>query len=130
MSEAQPSFLTLDQVMELHSESIEEFGGSQGVRDAGLIESALGAALNEFHYGGGDLFAIAAAYAFHIAESQAFIDGNKRTAVAAALTFLDMNVECRRPPQIEFYEHMIAVAKKTMTKSGLAAQFRALAVPK
>jgi death-on-curing protein len=128
MTEPEPQFLSLEQVNELHLEAITEFGGSHGVRDPGLVESALGAARNEFHYGGGDLFAIAAAYAFHLAESQAYLDGNKRTAVAAALTFLDMNVECRRPPQSEFHQHMLAVADKSLSKAGLATKFRALAV--
>jgi death-on-curing protein len=73
----------------LHRMSLQEHGGADGVRDFGVIEAALAAAKNTWYYRGGDVFEIAAAYAFHIAESQAFLDGNKRTGIASALTFLN-----------------------------------------
>ena len=76
-----PIFLTLDEVLQIHSRSLAEHGGTEGTRDPGLVESALASAENTLHYGGGDVFDIAATYAFHLAESQAFIDGNKRTAL-------------------------------------------------
>jgi len=84
----EPRFLSLETVLWLHRESLREHGGLHGIRDAGAVEAALGAAKNAYFYGGGDLFDVAAAYAFHFAESQAFLDGNKRTAVACALTFI------------------------------------------
>ena len=84
------------------------------------IEAALGAAANAYLYGGGDKFDIAAAYAYHLAESQAFLDGNKRTAVACALTFLGEP----SPDQIELYDAMIAIAQRRMDKAGLAAVLR------
>ena len=87
----QPFFLSRAEVEDLHAESLKEHGGSEGVRDSGLVDSALAAAVNTYFYGYGDLFDIAAAYAYHLAESQAFLDGNKRTAVASALTFLEAN---------------------------------------
>jgi len=70
----EPKFLTLAEVLYLHEESLVRFGGSAGIREPGLVESALGSAQNAFGYGRGGLFEIAAAYAFHLAESQAFID--------------------------------------------------------
>ena len=76
-------FLELSEVEELHLDSLLAYGGSQGVRDIGLVESALGSAINSAVYGGGDAYDVAAAYAF--------IDGNKRTAIAAALVFLLLN---------------------------------------
>jgi len=84
-----PKFLSLAEVMYLHDQSLARYGGSAGIREPGLIESALGSAQNAIciWYGRGGLYEIAAAYAFHIAESQAFVDGNKRTAAAAAITF-------------------------------------------
>ena len=94
------------------------------MRDEGLIDSALATAKNAFFYGYGDLFDIAAAYAFHLAEAQAFIDGNKRTAIGAALTFLDVNGIKNTPDNNRLYEAMIAIANKQMSKSGLAALFR------
>ena len=82
-----PIFLTIDEVLKIHSRSLDEHGGAEGTRDPGLVESALASAQNTFHYAHGDLFDIAASYAFHLAESQAFLDGNKRTAVAAGNGF-------------------------------------------
>jgi death-on-curing protein len=67
----------------IHARSLAEHGGSEGVRDPGLVESALASAENIFYYAHGDVFDVPAGYAFHLAESQAFIDGNKRTAVAS-----------------------------------------------
>lgn len=122
-----PSFLSFDEVLLLHGRSLREFGGSDGFRDRGLIESALGSAQNAFHYGGGDLFDIAAAYAFHIAQAQAFLDGNKRTALASAVTFLKINGVPARPnidTQMALYDAMIAIAERRMDKAGLAAVFR------
>lgn len=127
MSHGEPRFLSLDQVLLLHARSLLEFGGSAGVRDLGLVESAVAAARNTFHYGGGDLFDVAAAYAFHIAESQAFLDGNKRTGVAAALVFLDMNGSYHAPDPAEFHSYMEAIARHQMSKSELAARLRSLA---
>ncbi len=87
MIEDQYRFLTVDEVLELHDLQIQRYGGSSGVRDKGLLESAV--AMPQASFGGKymheGLFQMAAAYAFHIAENQPFIDGNKRTALAAAL---------------------------------------------
>ena len=87
----------------------------------------MAAAINTHYYGYGDLFDIAAAYAFHLAESQAFLDGNKRTAIASALTFLDGNGVYRTPDQAELYQAMIDIANHKLDKPGLAAIFRRLA---
>jgi death-on-curing protein len=78
-ADAEPRFLDLEVVLFLHRRSLELHGGLDGVRDPGAVESALASAKNTYFYGGGDNHDIAAAYAFHIAESQAFLDGNKRT---------------------------------------------------
>jgi death-on-curing protein len=123
---AEPEFIGWEVVLQLHEESLRRFGGSAGIRDRSLIESALGAAQNTYFYGRGDLFDIAAAYAFHIAEAQAFLDGNKRTGVAAALTFLAGNGFLRNPDNQKLYEAMIAIAEKRMDKTQLAQVFRDL----
>src|SRR5437588_2394310 len=91
MNTSEPLFLMRAQIERLHESSLAEFGGSAGVRDEGLIDSALASAKNTFFYAQGNLFDIAATYAFHLAEAQAFVDGNKRTAIGAALIFLDVN---------------------------------------
>src|SRR6185295_695065 len=89
----EPEFLDVDDVLAIHDEALAAFGGSAGVRDAGLLASA--AAMPTATFGGEllheDLFAMAAAYAFHIAQNQPFVDGNKRTAILAAIVFLDLN---------------------------------------
>jgi hypothetical protein len=68
---SEPIFLSLDEVLQIHSRSLAEHGGTEGTRDPGLVESALGSAKNTFYYGGGDLFDVAGSYAFHLAEAQA-----------------------------------------------------------
>ena len=125
MSEAvEPRFITLDLVMMNHRQSLKEHGGIDGLRDAGAVESALAAAQNTWHYRGGDLFEIAATYAFHLAESQAFLDGNKRTALTSALFFLAGNGITGVPNQTELYDAMIAIADRRLDKAGLAAVLR------
>ena len=119
-------FLSWEIVEQLHADSLAQFGGAAGLRDRGLVESALGAAQNTFLYGGGDIYEIAAAYAFHIAEAQAFLDGNKRTAVAAALTFLRGNGGPRLIDNGSIYDAMIAIAERRLNKAGLAQVFRRL----
>ena len=121
---SEPIFLTLEQVHRLHAQSLVEHGGSEGVRDPGLVESALASARNTFNYANGDYFDVAASYAFHLAEAQAFVDGNKRTAVAAALVFLARNGVYAQPPRWDLYSAMIDVAEKKKTKADLAEIFR------
>ena len=121
---SEPEFLTPAIVEQLHADSLALFGGSAGVRDRGLVESALASARNTYLYGRGDVFDIAASYAFHIAEAQAWLDGNKRTAVAAALTFLKGNGVVPRIDDSAIYEAMIAIANRRMTKTELADLFR------
>jgi death on curing protein len=120
----EPVFLTLEEVFQIHSRSLAEHGGIDGVREPGLVDSALASARNVYYYGGGDLFEVAAAYAFHLAESQAFLDGNKRTSVASALVFLARNGVYAQPPKWELYLAMIRLAEKKWMKADLAALFR------
>jgi death-on-curing protein len=126
----EPEFLTPAIVEQLHADSLALFGGSAGVRDRGMVESALASARNTYLYGRGDLFDIAASYAFHIAEAQAYLDGNKRTAVAAALTFLKGNGVKLNLDDGVIYDAMIAIAEKRMTKENLAGIFRKHAIDK
>ena len=122
----EPRFLTLDEVLYLHDESLDRFGGSAGIRELGLVESALGSAQNAFWYGQGNLFEIAVAYTFHIAESQAFTDGNKRTAASAAISFLRLNHVQFPKDDGSVYRAMIEIANKRLDKRGLAETLRRL----
>ncbi len=94
------------------------------MRDANGIESAIAAAMHCHGYGHGDLFDIAATYAYHIAQAQAYLDGNKRTAMSAALSFLQINSVEQWPEGDVLYDAMIAIAEKRLDKAGLAELFR------
>lgn len=118
----EPEFLTLEDVFLIHEEQLEAYGGIQGIRDKGLLESAV--MMPQASFGGEylhqDLFEMAAAYAFHIAENQPFLDGNKRTALVSALVFLDINGFIILDEEMKLYDAMIAIANKEMDKFDLA----------
>lgn len=88
-----PQFLDIEQVMRLHASMIENYGGLDGMREAGLLQSAV--AMPQMTCGGhflcSDIFDMAAAYLFHIVQNHPFLDGNKRTGAAAAIVFLAIN---------------------------------------
>ena len=123
---SEPIFLTLEQVEALHRRALEQHGGQDGLRDQWALESAVIHPRNVFYYAQGDLFDVAAAYAFHLAESQAFLDGNKRTGIAAALVFLKLNAVTVPCATGELYTAMIAIAQRRMGKQELAAVLRRL----
>ena len=123
----EPRFLTVEQIGRLHQKTIERFGGLHGVRDPFLLEAAVIHPRTVHHYGDGDLFDVAAAYCDHIAQAQAYIDGNKRTAVAAALIFLQCNGVYTDFDSMRLYEAVIAIAERRMNKPELATLLRDLA---
>jgi death-on-curing protein len=86
-------FLDIPDLLRIHADQVDLYGGEHGVRDPGLLESAT--AQPRATFGGeflhGDVFDMAAAYLFHIVQNHPFIDGNKRTGLMAALVFLDLN---------------------------------------
>ena len=121
----EPLFLTLDEVLSLHAEQIRLFGGSAGVRDVGLLQSAIGSVQATF--GGvflhATIFEMGAAYLYGICRNHPFVDGNKRAAVAAALTFLDLNaieIEAEEDP---FYDLVLGVAEGRVSKAAVAVFF-------
>lgn len=124
-----PVFLDLDDVLLIHEKQLTRYGGSSGVRDRGLLESAVAmpraSAGGEFAHQ--DVFAMAAAYAFHIAQDQPFVDGNKRTGLLAAIVFLDLNGVEIVDPAGQLYDSMIAIAERKLDKNGVAAALRGLA---
>ena len=125
-------FLDLEDVLLVHARQLAEHGGQEGVRDQGLLESAIAMAQATFggEYLHEDLFEMAAAYAFHVAQNQPFVDGNKRTALACAIVFLEINGVRLRASGMALYTPMIAIAERKMDKAGLAASFRqAVAAP-
>lgn len=118
----EPEFLSVADVLEIHEEQILAYGGIRGIRDNGLLESAV--MMPQASFGGeflhNGLFEMAAAYAFHIAENQPFLDGNKRTALVACLVFLDINGFVILDVEMRLYTAMIAIANKEMDKYDLA----------
>lgn len=122
----EPLFLTLEEVLEIHRDEIERHGGTLGVRENGLLESAVATPQSGFggHYLHGDLYEMAAAYLFHLVQNHPFLDGNKRVGAATALVFLTMNgVETKMTNQV-LVDMVLAVAKGKMDKAAIADFFR------
>ena len=121
-----PVFLELDEVLEVHADQIERYGGGPGVRDLGLLESALamprmGTGQTYFH---SDLYEMAAAYLFHIVKDHPFIDGNKRTGAMTAYVFSHLNgleLSCSNEALVE---EVISVAEGRADKARIADFFR------
>jgi death-on-curing protein len=122
-----PKFLSRAEVDGLHTASLAEHGGTAGVRDSGLVDSAMASAQNTYWYAHGDLFDVAATYAYHIAEAQAYLDGNKRTAILSAVVFLGVNGILIPKNTETLHQAMIDIANHRLDKPGLAAIFRRLA---
>lgn len=93
-----------------HAEMLERFGGLEGVRDAGLLESALHRPRHLFAYGKPSLFDLAAAYAAGIVKNHPFLDGNKRTGFVSAALFLEINGHRFIAPEEEVVERTLALA--------------------
>lgn len=87
----EPRWLELGIVLDFHAEQLALFGGADGIRDLGLLESALGRPQNKYSYGETNLAVLAAAHGFGIARNHPFVDGNKRTALASMIVFLNLN---------------------------------------
>ena len=113
-------FLTVSQVEGFHKDQLEKYGGHDGLREPGLLESAVEQAKATYYYGNQSVHEAAAAYLFHIAENQPFVDGNKRTACDAALTFLAVNGSDIEFDEMFPYNLCIAVANKKLAKKDIA----------
>jgi death-on-curing protein len=127
-----PRFLTLEDVLFLHQDQIERYGGMAGLRDLGLLDSALATPAATF--AGSHLHEslphMAAAYVFHIAKNHPFLDGNKRTALAAAIAFLGLNGWILDADPDELAAVVLAVADGTASKSALTVFFEGHARPR
>ena len=124
----EPSFLTFADVIRIHVDQIERYGGQVGIRDLGLLQSALAMPRASFgqEWLHRDLHEMAAAYAFHLSQNQPFVDGNKRTGLVCALAFLEINDVSIADPEGRLYQAMMDVASGALDKLGLATVFRAL----
>ena len=96
----EPEWLEIGIVLDFHAEQLALFGGAEGIRDLGLLESAVARPINKFTYGEFDLANLAAACGFGIARNHPFVDGNKRTALASMIVFLGLNgFDLDAPPE-------------------------------
>ena len=124
-----PLFLTLAEVIEIHADQISRYGGRGGLRDLGLLESAV--AQPEASFAGEwlhkDIYTMAAAYSYHLCQNHPFIDGNKRTALASALVFLELNGISLLDPRGRLKDAMFQIASGKMSKEDFAKLLRTLA---
>lgn len=122
---AEPRWVTRAQLDAIHQAQLGEHGGSSGVRDEGLLESALNRARNKFAYAESDLSVLAAAYAFGLAKNHGFVDGNKRTAFQAMYVFLGLNGHDLVVGEPEVVDVMNRLASGKLTEAAFAAWVRA-----
>ena len=123
----EPRFLSVDNVLHLHARTISGEGGSEGIRELALLESAV--LMPQQRFGGvylhPDLPAMAAAYLYHLCSNHPFLDGNKRIGAIAAYVFLDLNGWELRAAEDAFEELVMAVAAGEMPKESVIDWFRA-----
>ena len=129
MTTEKPEFLYVEDVLELHALQLARYGGSDGVRDMGLLESALAQPRATFdsEFVHGDLFAMAGAYLFHLVQNHPFVDGNKRTGMIAALVFLDLNGISITHGSPALYELTLGVAEGRMAQDAASETLRRIA---
>jgi death-on-curing protein len=124
----EPRWIDAETLHLMHAQQLERFGGSPGVLDRGVVDSALNRPRNRWHYGGADvdLADLAAAYLYGFARSQGFVDGNKRIGLASALVFLAVNGKRLLVPGDELYRLTMAVADESvkMPEDAVAVWFR------
>ena len=120
----EPVWLDVEILIDLHAEQLALFGGPDGIRDQGMLESALGRPINEFTYGETDLAALTAAYAFRIARNHPFVDGNKPAAFGAMIVFLGLNdIDFRVAPE-NATAMILALAAGEVNEEGLTRWIR------
>ena len=121
---SEPVWLSTELIIAIHDEQLEQFGGPSGLRDRGLLESALARPLNQYAYGNEDMAALAAAFVFGLVRNHPFIDGNKRTGLLALVTFLGLNGIDFVAPEAETAITMLALAAGEIDEGELAHWIR------
>jgi len=118
-------FLGIDEVIEIHRDQIQRYGGLDGIREPELLESAVAMPMAQFDgvFLHPDLFAMAAAYLFHISQNHPFVDGNKRVATVAALLFLMLNGKEITATEQDLEAMVLSVARGDLVKEGIVAFF-------
>ena len=121
---SEPKWLTYDQVVAIHSRQLRRFGGAAGLRDDGLLRSAIERPLNKWHYEQSELPELAAAYAFGLAKNHAFVDGNKRIAFMSMMVFLRKNDVRFAPDQAHATKIIMSLAAGEVSEESLARWIR------
>jgi death-on-curing protein len=121
----EPAWVTLHVVRAVHGALIHEYGGKPGIRDEGLLEAAMNRPRNKHAYGETDIAVLAAAYAFGIARSHPFVDGNKRVAFVASVLFLRLHGRDLVAPEPEVVDVIVRLAAGRLTEAALAGWIRA-----
>jgi death on curing protein len=121
---SEPKWLTYDQVVAIHSRQLRRFGGAAGLRDDGLLRSAIERPLNKWHYEQSELPELAAAYAFGLAKNHAFVDGNKRIAFMSMIVFLRKNDVRFAPDQAHATKIIMSLAAGEVSEESLARWIR------
>lgn len=124
-----PRFISGEVAVAVHDRQLAEHGGPPGIRDVGLLESAMARPVNRHAYGEHDVCALAAAYAFGISRNHPFVDGNKRTAWVIARLFLQLNGVVLRFDKADAIRAMLSLAAGEMAEEALADWFRAQVAP-
>ncbi|WP_439578333.1 type II toxin-antitoxin system death-on-curing family toxin [Elioraea sp.] len=128
---SEPIWLERDAILAIHAEALADHGGAPGLRDEGILESALARPQNRLAYEGStDLIALAAAYAFGIARNHPFADGYRRTAFVAAVLFVEANGRRVEAPPDEAVAAMLSLAAGETTEAEFAAWLRARSRPR
>ena len=126
----EPKWLAKRIVLAIHDEAVEMFGGTAGVRDDGLLESALSRPQNRYGYESeATLFDLAASLCHGTCKNHPFLDGNKRTALLSARAFLFLNGQAFEPREVDEVENTVAVASGELDETGLAAWFQESSTP-
>ena len=121
---SEPKWLTYDQVIAIHSRQLRRFGGAAGLRDEGLLRSAIERPLNKWHYEQNELPELGAAYAFGLAKNHAFVDGNKRIAFMSMMVFLRKNGVSFAPGQAYATKIIMSLAAGEVSEASLARWIR------
>ena len=121
----EPVWLLREVILAAHDESLARFGGLEGSRDSGMLDSALGKPQHLFAYGKPTLFDLAASYAFGIVRNHPFADGNKRTGLIAAIVFLELNGYAFGASEVDAALQTLALAAGELTQARYAAWLKA-----
>ncbi|WNV12077.1 type II toxin-antitoxin system death-on-curing family toxin [Tardiphaga sp. 709] len=120
----EPRWITYEQAIAIHSRQLRRFGGAAGLRDEGMLRSALERPINKWRYEQSELAELAAAYAYGLAKNHAFVDGNKRIAFMSMMIFLDKNRVAFSPDPAQSTSIILSLAAGEVSEQSLTRWIR------